>query len=298
MNFNTTFLHLFNDLQRRYPILLRLILVNIGVWFVLNLLMVAGFLFRSPGMGGDEKRFVQAVLIWLAVPADVGSLLSHPWTPFTYMFTHQQFWHLVFNLLWLWWFGSIFLQISNSRRLLVTYVVGGISGAMAFMISYQVFPVFVVERFSANMVGASASVMALVLCTTVLVPDLALNLLFIGLVKLKYMALFIIIIDILMIRDGNSGGHFAHLGGALAGMALGLVYKGDFLKSRLFNFARTRKPRVKYTNPKPLSDEEYNRIRADKQKQIDSILDKISKSGYSSLSASEKELLFKSSEKK
>lgn len=247
--------------------------------------------------------WLQKVLEYLAVPAFIAKLAENPWTLVTYMFVHEGFWHLIMNMFWLYWFGKIFLEFLNSRKLVAIYFLGGISGALAFILAYNFFPVFSNALESASTIGASASVLAITIATAVLVPNYSVNLLFIGNIKIKYIALFVVILDILMIRSGNAGGHFAHLGGALAGMLyiwatrnISAKKKSGFWKNLSFNsFIKKQKLKKVYVQNKPLSDEEYNEIRANKQKQIDEILDKISRSGYSSLSSAEKELLFKNS---
>jgi len=152
-------------------------------------------------------------------------------------------------------------------------------------------------------IGASASVLAITVATAVLVPDYTVNLMFIGPVKIKYIAIFTIILDVLMIRSGNAGGHFAHIGGAISGALFILFIRKDIARRiGLFRLGSIignpfkRKPlHTVHRKGRPLSDEEYNKQKVVKQKKIDHILDKISRSGYTSLSAEEKEILFNSS---
>ncbi len=288
---------------RDHSSLNRLILVNILVWFIINLLRVFLFLFQT-AENPIETEWILAIEKWLAVPAGLDQWLSKPWTVITYMFLHLDFWHLLVNMLWLYWFGKIFLEFMNGRRLLFVYLFGGILGALTFMAAFNVFPVFSQSLGVAVAIGASASVLAVVIATSTLVPNYAINLLFIGQVKIKYIALFMIIMDVFMLRSSNAGGHFAHLGGALAGVIYILaVPSGNFAFSdRIRSFLRKtglskRKIKPVYKSGKPLSDEEYNAMKALSQKKIDVILDKIAKSGYKSLTEEEKEFLFKFSNK-
>jgi len=276
----------------------RLVLINIAGWLVISIARVIAFLFQT-SMNPAEKEMIEALESFLATPASFSLLGTRPWTLFTYMFLHLDFWHLFFNMLWLYWFGKIFLEFLTERRLLWVYLLGGISGGLAFVLAFNIFPAFSESLGIAVLMGASASVLAIVITTVVLVPDYAINLLFIGNVKIKYIAIVMVLLDILMLKSDNSGGHFAHLGGALAGSVYALSYKSGWLKQiPRFNL-RFRRKRVKkvYSSSRPLTDEEYNRAKADNQKKIDGILDKIAKSGYKSLSAEEKEFLFRFSNK-
>lgn len=284
------------------PQLSKLIIANIAVWFVLEVVQLAGLLSHPPGTAGDVL-FFNNVLNWVGVPASFAQLTMKPWTIITYMFVHEGFWHLFFNMIWLFWFGKIFMEFMPGRKIYSIYFVGGISGALAFMIAYNVFPVFADSIQNATTIGASASVLAITIATAVLVPAYSVNLMFIGPVKIKYIAIFTVILDVLMIRSGNAGGHFAHLGGALSGMLYVYYFRNNlsdklgftYLKSIRFNPFGPKPLRKVHSTGRPLTDEEYNRQKALKQQKLDHILDKISRSGYSSLSAEEKEILFNSS---
>ncbi len=282
--------------------LAKLIIINVVVWLVIVFLDVLFDLFNSSAR--------ESLIEWLAVPASMGKLITRPWTLFTYMFLHYDFWHILFNMLWLFWFGKIFLEYLNQRQLLSTYLIGGLAGAAFFILSYNIFPKFQDAYVQSVALGASASVMAIVVGISYYVPNYKIHLMFIGPVKILYIAMFSIVLDILMIRSSNSGGHLAHLGGAMWGFYyIYMLKKGtDFstilTKIPRFNFSggsksyKKTKFRNVYTNARPVSDEDYNLRKKSEQERIDSILDKISKSGYESLSKEEKELLFKSSSKK
>ena len=240
---------------------------------------------------------------WLAVPADTYTLLHRPWTLMTYMFFHQGILHILFNMLWLYWFGKIFRMYFSGWQLVNVYVLGGWAGALLYVLFYNVFPVFSVVKHDALLLGASAGVIAVVLAISCYVPKYTINLLFFGRVKLMTIALITIGIDIISISSsGNAGGHIAHLGGALLGylFAVNILQKRDITAwfgrfcSWIVSFFKHRpKPKLKvaYKRP-PTDDREYNRQRVENQHEIDLILDKISIGGYESLTRQEKETLF------
>lgn len=282
--------------------LAKLIIINVVVWLLIMFLDVLFDLFNT-----SAKDFL---IDWLAVPSSLGKLVFRPWTIFTYMFLHYDFWHILFNMLWLFWFGKIFLEYLNQRQLLATYLFGGLAGAAFYIISFNIFPKFQDAYMQSVALGASASVMAIVVGISYYVPNYKINLMFIGPVKILYIAMFSIVLDILMIRSANSGGHLAHLGGAIWGFYYIYMFKKGTDFSTLLNkvpkirfsggsksYKKTKFKNV-YTNDRPVSDEDYNLRKKNEQQQIDAILDKISKSGYESLSKEEKALLFKSSGKK
>ena len=284
----------------------RLILINIGVWLVLALIRSIAFLFESPGQMIDASTGIgDWIMRAFALPSSFPVFLNRPWTLITYMFLHFDFMHILFNMLWLWWFGSIFVQYLSQRQLLGTYLLGGIAGGLFYMLAFNVFPAFEMVRESAMALGASASVLAIVVAISFYVPNYTIQLLFLGPVKIKYIAIFSVVMDLFMLKSGNAGGHLAHLGGALWGFAwVQMLPKYDI--TRMFGWldfsrgpAQAKKPKRKfkvYRQPNiPFTDEEYNKAKLVKQKKIDQILDKISRSGYDSLSSEEKELLFSNS---
>jgi membrane associated rhomboid family serine protease len=281
----------------------RLIVINTGVWIGINLIRVVAYLFQTPD-SPLETLWVANIQNWLAVPAGFDLWISKPWTLFTYMFLHIDFWHLFFNMLWLYWFGKIFLEFLSNRKLVIVYILGGLFGGIVFMLAFNFFPAFENSLGHALALGASASVLGIVVATVTMVPDYTVNLMFIGPLKIKYIALITIIIDVFMLRSGNAGGHFAHLGGALAGLMYILAIRSNLFKGMpqfpwFNNFRSFRKTKFKtvHSSSRPLTDDEYNAQKAQKQKRIDGILDKIAKSGYKSLSEEEKEFLFKFSNK-
>ncbi|HNY08391.1 MAG TPA: rhomboid family intramembrane serine protease [Tenuifilaceae bacterium] len=272
--------------------LTQLIYINLAIFLIYSLVRVIMFI------GGTQPGSSYAH--WLAVPAGLHQLLSRPWTLLTYMFFHENFLHILFNLLWLYWFGRLFLQHLSQRQLVGVYLLGGITGAIFFIAAYNILPVFRAISSEAMALGASASVLAIVIAVSTLKPNNSIYILFLGEVKLKYLALATIIIDIISIPVSNPGGHIAHLGGAVFGFSfIKLLNRGTDLTKFLNIFSRVKKPKahrsknLKVSYRRPETDYEYNRRKANEQKSIDRILDKIAKSGYDSLSKEEKETLFR-----
>lgn len=276
--------------------LIKLLYINIAVFLAVKIIGVIFFLLSvSPTF---------SLVNWLAVPADFHNLLFKPWTIVTYMFLHQEFLHILFNMLWLYWFGQIFLSYFDDKKLLSVYLIGGLAGAFLYILSYNIFPVFSQTLPISYALGASAAVIAIVIATSVYAPNHTIHLMFFGPVQLKYIAIITIIIDIMSIASSNSGGHIAHLGGALFGyLYIVQLRKGrnitrgfDHFMDKIFSIFKPR-PKIKVSYKRPMSDIErdieYNKSKVEMQKKIDEILDKIARSGYDSLSKKEKEILFK-----
>jgi len=188
----------------------------------------------------------------------------------------------------------------NEKKLLSVYLVGGLAGAALYILAFNIFPAFQDVVPESIALGASASVMAIVIAIAVYVPDYSINLLFLGPVKLKYIALVAIILDVLSIAGSNAGGHIAHLGGALFGYVYISQYrKGknitrgfDRMMDSLFSLFKP-KPKFRVTHKKPKTDIEYNKQKVKDQERMNKILEKISKHGYDSLTKEEKEILFR-----
>lgn len=285
---------IYNELKDSFRFgsnLTKLIYINLAVFLIYNL--IRAFLF----LGGTPVGSAYAYL--LAVPADVLSLLVRPWTLLTYMFFHEEFLHILFNLLWLYWFGQLFLMFLSQRQLVGVYILGGISGAILFIVAYNLIPVFRPESGIAIALGASASVLAIVIAVSTLRPNHTIYLLFLGPVKLKYLALFTIILDVISIPVSNAGGHIAHLGGALFGFLYVKALAKGWDLTRPFGwfsglrniFKRKSKLKVDHRSANP--DYDYNYRKTVQGQNIDKILDKISKSGYDSLTKEEKDTLFR-----
>jgi membrane associated rhomboid family serine protease len=278
--------------------LTRLIYINIAVFVIITVVAVIGFLLNNQAIADKSIDL-------FSVPASLSALLLRPWTLITYMFTHKDIWHILFNMLWLYWFGKIFLEYLDERKLVAVYLLGGTSGALVYILSFNIFPVFTGVVADSVAIGASASVMAVVIAIAAYVPDYTVQLFLFGRIKIKYMALAIFILTSIMDFSVNSGGKLAHIGGAFFGYfyIMNLRHGRDIGKG--FNkiidfFVTVFKPRkkLKVTHKKVATEYEYNKIKVEHQKHINTILDKISKGGYDSLTKEEKETLFKESQKK
>ncbi len=291
---------IWGDIKRTFKegsVLTRLIYINIGVFLVLKIIGVFFYLAGQP---------VQ-LTHWLSVPSLTEDLLRRPWTPITYMFLHAGFLHLLFNVLGLYWFGQLFLFHFEGKKLLSVYLLGGLVGAAFYIVAYNVFPAF--SSVYGLLLGASASVFAILVAVAVYDPNREIHLFFIGRFPLKYIAVFYILLSVIGISTSNPGGNIAHLGGAFWGWFY--IYQlrrgkdlGDGLVTLIDKiagwgttvFKQKSNMKVTYKKP-PHGDYEYNRNKNVQQDEINHILDKIAKSGYESLSKHEKELLFKQGKK-
>ncbi len=289
-----------NDIKRTFKegsALTRLIYVNIGVFLVVKIIAVF-FLLAGQSF---------SLFPYLAVPSNTTELIQHPWTIISYMFYHQGFIHLLFNVLGLYWFGLLFLYHFEGEKLLSVYLLGGLAGALFYILAYNIFPAF--ESVNAVLLGASASVIAILVAVAFYDPNREIHLFFIGRFPLKYVALFYVLLSVIGISTSNPGGNIAHLGGAFWGWfyikqlqggkdwGAGLVKFITQLGSGLGN-AFQRKPRMRVTHKHPPRDDhEYAKQQHVKQEEMNRILDKIGKSGYDSLTKAEKELLFKQGKK-
>ena len=285
---------IFDDLKRTFQqgnIVIRFIFINVAA-FVLSILLSVGLgLFNI-----STSEFLRCFYL----PADLLQLLRRPWTLITYMFMHAGIWHLLGNMLWLYWFGRLFLYFFSAKHLRGLYVA-----------AYNIFPYFQGQLYTATLLGASASVLAIAIATAVREPEYQINLMFIGPVKLKYFALFIILFDMLYVGSNNAGGHIAHLGGALAGwwFVKGIGHGYDITRwvnacidiiPNLFtrNRRKTRKAKMKvHTQNRRTADYDYNARKKAQSDEVDTILEKLKRSGYGSLSEEEKRRLFEASKR-
>jgi len=278
--------------------LIKLIYINIAVFLLITLSAIAGFLLKNPIIPDRLMSFI-------SVPSSLTSLILKPWTIISYMFVHKDIWHILFNMLWLYWFGKIFLEYLDQRKLVAVYLLGGISGSLLYIISFNIFPAFEGLVGESVAIGASASVLAVVVAISAYVPDYSVQLFLLGRVKIKYLALAIFVFTSVMDFSVNSGGKLAHIGGALFGYFYTLNLRrgrdaGKYINRLIDSLASIFKPakKMKVTYKKPANEYDYNKIRAEKQAKVNAILDKISKGGYDSLTKEEKETLFRESQKK
>lgn len=281
---------------RRGDIVTQLIYINAGIFLVVALVNLFLVLFKM-----DSGHWMN----YLMFPASFMQFITQPWTLITYMFMHAGILHILFNMLWLYWFGRLFLNFFSAKHLRGLYLLGGIAGAALYMVAYNLFPYFEDAVYSSYLLGASASVLAIVVATAVCEPNYPVQFMFIGTVRLKYVALFMVVLDLLFITADNAGGHLAHLGGALAGwwFASGLVKGHDLTKwiNVALDFCSGRwkpaskKPKMKVHYGDKQKDYEFNARKKERSDEIDRILDKLRKSGYGSLTEEEKKSLFDAS---
>lgn len=257
----------------------KLIVINI-IFFVLPLLLNTFFWLLKL----EDINLVD----YFVVEADLMSLIFKPWSLITYGFLHGSFSHLFWNMIMLFYFGNILVNYFGDNRLLNVFFNGILFGGIIYIISYNLFPVF--TGISSKMIGSSAGVMAILFYITSYNPNHTIRFFFVN-IKLLYIAVFLLLMDIIQIPVENSGGHIAHLGGALTGYLMFRSFKGiDFVD--IYSQLTTRNINKKKNRKKSFSNSNFD------QKKIDSILDKISESGYESLTKEEKNYLFKASNKK
>lgn len=281
-------------------ILLWIILINIAVFLVLSVLNLFMTLFILQG---------PQIIPYIGVSSIPEWLLQRPWTILTYMFAHEGILHILFNMMILYWFGRIFLSYFNPKKLGTLYILGGIGGAFVFLLAFNTIPLYK-DMMPSYLVGASASVMAIIFAVAVYRPQVEVSLLLIGRVKIIYIAIVLFIIDFVSLAgQSNPGGHIAHIGGALTGIFFARQYtKGKditkWLNMIIDWFVNLIKPRkkskmkVKYnTTATRDADYDFNKRKHEQTVNIDLILDKIKKSGYNSLSKDEKQKLFDASKK-
>ncbi len=274
----------------------QLILINVAVFLVLLVLDLITWLV------GAESVF-DVIYKQFSMPSGYSEFFSRPWTLITYMFTHsmRDIFHILFNMLVLYWFGRLFVEYLGSDKLVALYVLGGLTGGVAYLLLYNLNPEFFGR---AEMVGASGAIYAVVVATAVFLPNYTFYLLFFGPVRIKYIALFYVIISVLYVRHGvNLGGNIAHLGGAL----MGFVYMkqlqagsnwGAWITETIYWirgwFVPRPKVKVSYRSKAKVTADAPDKV---PQEEIDAILDKISEGGYDSLTREEKEKLFRASRK-
>ncbi len=275
----------------RLSIAEKLITINVVVFIVFRL---AGFLLKLPAPGLDA---------WFELPKDFFDFLTRPWTLVTYAFLHGGLWHLFFNMLMLYYVGRIFLNYFGSRRFINVYFLGLMLGGLFFLTAYNIFPAF--YQSQSPLIGASAGVMAVLIFICTYLPGQEVRVFFFTL-KLWYVGAFFVILDLVLIPlNDNPGGRIAHLGGALLGylyarraaqggdLGAGFSKMLDALGGLFEKRPRKAPMKTVYRKEarKPSQPVDYDK--QTRQRKIDGILDKISKSGYESLTQAEKDFLFK-----
>ncbi len=286
-------------------ILNQIIIINVVVFLVFG---VFGVFFTLAGEGSTWA----AISSYLMLPADMGKLLTRPWTIITYFFFHQGFFHILWNMLYMYWFGRIISEYLGQNKLLGLYIWGGIGGGLLYLLAYNFIPYFEGAVASSVLLGASGGVVAIVVGAATFQPNFAINLILIGPVKLKYIAAFTVFLSFLQSTGNNAGGEIAHLGGALVGyLSITQLHKGrdwskpvvsfiiwvkSFFKPQpkiKVSYRNTAKSTSKQTSSKTKSRSTSKA--STPQEEIDAILDKISEKGYDALSKEEKQKLFNAS---
>ncbi|MFC0185417.1 Membrane associated serine protease, rhomboid family [Pseudarcicella hirudinis] len=295
---------LFNDFTdafaKRNNGLVQIILINVIVFL---LLIFAEVILTLSGKTG----IFLLIFDQLRLPSSLHELLLKPWTLITHFFTHRDIFHILFNMLFFYWFGKLIDEYLGNRRLINLYILGGLAGALAFLIIYNTIPYFQ-NQLGSMVHGASGAVYAVVVGAATLLPEYTFFLFLLGPVRIKYIAAFYVILSFIETIGSNAGGNIAHLGGAL----LGFIYIKQLQKGRdlgapidaIVNFfqnlfkKKERPPiKVTYRSQNQKSYSNASPAGFPDEDEVDEILDKISKSGYESLTKEEKQKLFRASQK-
>ena len=292
-----------NAFQRHNNAHVQLILINVVIFLVIGFFWVVG---EISGM----TSFSDLLYDQFTIPPKFSEFLSRPWTLITYMFAHSRndIFHILFNMLVFYWFAKLFIEYLGSDKLIAVYVLGGLAGGLAYLLVFNLVPYFVNRSDFTGMVGASAAVYAVVVAIATLLPDYTFYLMFLGPIKIKYIAAFYVVISFLGTTQANAGGNIAHLGGALMGfiytkqLQAGVNWGSwititlDWIKG-LFSHKAKVKVTYRKTEPVSVNSKPSSKVSKASQEEIDAILDKISDGGYESLTKAEKEKLFNASKK-
>ncbi|WP_435263617.1 rhomboid family intramembrane serine protease [Tenacibaculum sp. nBUS_03] len=281
-------MNLFENIKYKFKyagIVEKLIYVNLIIYFVTLMFDVFSKWFKT-----SENIIVK----WFSLNSSFDIFISQPWTIFTYGFLHANFIHILFNLIALYYIGNLFKQYFTSKQLINFYLLGTVSGGILFLLGYNYIPLF--KNQLVPLVGASAGISAIFIGIATYMPNYQLKIRFIGYVQLWQLALVWILLDFIQLSGNNAGGHFAHLGGSLFGFMY-VNYASNkqisIFKHITSLFKRKEKPlkTVYKSGKKPTYSSTKRKSKT--QQEVDTILEKISKSGYETLSKEEKEFLFK-----
>ncbi len=257
----------------------------------------------------DKTSFYNNVFNWFILPADINKIVERPWTILTYMFMHDGVFHLLGNVLWLWAFGYILQDLAGNNKIIPLFLYGGFAGAFLYVLCFNLFPVLGPYLHRGTIEGASAGVMAIAIATTTLAPDYRIFPMLNGGIPLWVLTIIFVVIDLALIPESNTGGHIAHIGGALIGFIFILQLKkgidwsawmngfftwiSDLFDPDKKNWKKTAKKELYY---KSTGTQPFKKVANITQKRIDDILDKINQQGYSFLTDEEKEILKRASE--
>jgi len=303
---------LFDDFRSEFNkpnnTLVQLILVNVVVFLVLLLTKVS----LTMAQNMDVYYLIREQLL---IPGTIGAFLHKPWTLFTYFFTHDEIFHILYNMLFLYWFGRLIDEYLGNRRLIGLYIMGGLAGGLLYLAMYSLVPYFQSQADNARMLGASAAAFSVAVGAATLLPNYTFHLLFFGPVRIKYIVFFFIILSVAQSAGMNAGGNLAHVGGAIMGFVyVKLLQNGTDLGRPIYWIADgwsnlfKPKPAVKVSyrqrsnastqvSPYTSTGGTPSSISTPDQDEVDTILDKISRSGYESLTREEKQKLFRASQR-
>ncbi|HET6993309.1 MAG TPA: rhomboid family intramembrane serine protease, partial [Bacteroidia bacterium] len=261
-------------LRGTYGALIRLIIINVVVYLLAN---ISASILELYG----DRSGVETVSDFLALPSNVYHLVPRFWTIFTYMFVHFGLMHLLGNMLWLYFLGRVFSDLLGGARMTGTYIIGGLIGGIVYIAFDNSIP----NGTNDALVGASAGVMAIVVAAAAYSPDYMMFP-FGFAMKLKWLALISFILTSLIDLTQNTGGKVSHIGGAIFGWIYGAQLRSgkNFLEGfmKIFRY-KSGKLRIEHSRSRKSSDEIYRENKINIRKQVDEILDKISRSGYDSL---------------
>lgn len=303
------------SLGDNHNMVVRLILINLVVFVAILFVKIVYMLIPQP-----DHLFLSNVIPWAVLSANPSYLLTHPWTVVTYMFVHVSFWHLLGSLIWLWWFGELLQGLAGYEHVVPVYIYGGLAGALFFMLAYWLVPELHQLQATANSIniGAAASVMALIMCLTVVAPNYKVFPMLGGGIPIFIITIVYVGISLLGQQGSSPYGYIAaQTGGALMGAFFGLRLKegynpGRGLNRLLYRFGHLWEPdnpsraqiKAIYPNNKRKKnkkkaslklDPPYKRIGPVSESKVDDILDKINQFGYPSLTEEEKEILLRAS---
>ena len=289
------------QLNRPNNTLIKLIILNVAVFLVFA---VAKVILTISSFGD----IYSLIATQIALPAFWLESLYKPWTYLSYGFFHEDIFHLLFNMLFLYTFGKLVNEYLGSNRVLAIYLLGAIAGGLFYVLCYNLIPYFIPKSAYSILLGASASVFAIVMAAATLLPDYSFNFMFIGQIKIKYIAAFYLVLSFISTVGLNAGGNLAHLGGGLLGyIFITQLRKGNDLGKPVYAvvgfisklFSPKPNLRVTYRNNEYKSQPSTSNPNPSTKSlvDVDDILDKISKSGYESLTKEEKQRLFEASQK-
>jgi membrane associated rhomboid family serine protease len=266
----------------------RLIIINVFIFLAIQIPLSLLHLFGGSVIEATINQY-------LLLPGAPMEFITKPWTLLTHMFMHAGLLHLLFNMLTLYFTGQLFARYFNDKRLLSLYFAGGLAGAIVFLVAVNVFPLFTRAGVAYTAAGASAAILSVLIGIAAFRPDDDVFLFGVIRIKLRWLALIIMVLDVIQIRSGNAAGHLAHLGGAVWGIVWGIRLRSGSDSAAFLNpLWEIGKPKSKlkvtHRAAAPRKPSELNM--REKQTEIDKLLDKISRSGYDSLSKDEKQRLF------